>query len=82
MADIRLQICYYDFYFFIISEVIIFLFIDRLVCDDITEGLEDIPIPVTNLVDDPPIKPPGPLSYLLWLLNLVDKCTIINIYPS
>lgn len=81
MADIRLQICYYDFYFFIIS-VIIFLFIDRLVCDDITEGLEDIPIPVTNLVDDPPIKPPGLLSYLIWLLNLVDKCTIINIYPS
>ncbi|KAK4417956.1 Histone-lysine N-methyltransferase, H3 lysine-9 specific SUVH4 [Sesamum alatum] len=30
-----------------------------LVCEDITGGLEDIPIPVTNLVDDPPISPPG-----------------------
>ncbi|GFQ00795.1 histone-lysine n-methyltransferase h3 lysine-9 specific suvh4 [Phtheirospermum japonicum] len=30
-----------------------------LVCEDITGGLEDIPIPVTNLVDDPPISPLG-----------------------
>ncbi|KAL0351210.1 UNVERIFIED_CONTAM: Histone-lysine N-methyltransferase, H3 lysine-9 specific SUVH4 [Sesamum radiatum] len=30
-----------------------------LVCEDITGGLEDISIPVTNLVDDPPISPPG-----------------------
>ncbi|KAI3463150.1 hypothetical protein Pfo_019813 [Paulownia fortunei] len=30
-----------------------------LVCEDITGGLEDIPIPVTNLVDDPPISPVG-----------------------
>ncbi|PIN24226.1 histone H3 (Lys9) methyltransferase SUV39H1/Clr4, required for transcriptional silencing [Handroanthus impetiginosus] len=30
-----------------------------LVCEDITGGLEDIPIPVTNLVDDPPISPAG-----------------------
>ncbi|KAG8385028.1 hypothetical protein BUALT_Bualt04G0180300 [Buddleja alternifolia] len=30
-----------------------------LVCEDITEGLENIPIPVTNLVDDPPISPPS-----------------------
>ncbi|KAL6587073.1 hypothetical protein OROMI_000051 [Orobanche minor] len=28
-----------------------------LVCEDITGGLENIPIPVTNLVDDPPISP-------------------------
>ncbi|CAA0823511.1 Histone-lysine N-methyltransferase- H3 lysine-9 specific SUVH4 [Striga hermonthica] len=28
-----------------------------LVCQDITGGLEDIPIPVTNLVDDPPVSP-------------------------
>ncbi|KAL8036915.1 hypothetical protein ABFS82_11G007700 [Erythranthe guttata] len=30
-----------------------------MVCEDITRGLESIPIPVTNLVDDPPIMPPG-----------------------
>ncbi|XP_022888857.1 histone-lysine N-methyltransferase, H3 lysine-9 specific SUVH4-like isoform X4 [Olea europaea var. sylvestris] len=30
-----------------------------LVCEDITGGQEDIPIPVTNLVDDPPIPPKG-----------------------
>ncbi|KAL6521837.1 Histone-lysine N-methyltransferase, H3 lysine-9 specific suvh4 [Orobanche gracilis] len=30
-----------------------------LVCEDITGGLENIPIPVTNLVDDPPISPLG-----------------------
>lgn len=30
-----------------------------LVCEDITQGLENIRIPVTNLVDDPPIAPEG-----------------------
>ncbi|CAN0924786.1 Histone-lysine N-methyltransferase, H3 lysine-9 specific SUVH4, partial [Linum grandiflorum] len=30
-----------------------------LVCDDITGGLEDLPIPATNLVDDPPVPPTG-----------------------
>ncbi|XP_059640250.1 histone-lysine N-methyltransferase, H3 lysine-9 specific SUVH4-like [Cornus florida] len=30
-----------------------------LVCEDITGGQEDIPIPATNLVDDPPIAPTG-----------------------
>lgn len=30
-----------------------------LVCEDITGGLEDIPIPATNLVDDPPVAPTG-----------------------
>ncbi|KAH6781844.1 histone-lysine N-methyltransferase [Perilla frutescens var. hirtella] len=30
-----------------------------LVCEDITQGLENICIPVTNLVDDPPIPPEG-----------------------
>ncbi|CAN1137594.1 Histone-lysine N-methyltransferase, H3 lysine-9 specific SUVH4 [Linum perenne] len=34
-----------------------------LVCDDITGGLEDIPIPATNLVDDPPVPPTG-FTYL------------------
>ncbi|KAD7478737.1 hypothetical protein R6Q59_005503 [Mikania micrantha] len=30
-----------------------------LVCEDISGGLENIPIPATNLVDDPPIPPSG-----------------------
>ncbi|CAI0555738.1 unnamed protein product, partial [Linum tenue] len=35
----------------------------RLVCDDITGGLEDIPIPATNQVDNPPVPPTG-FTYL------------------
>lgn len=31
----------------------------RLVCEDITGGQEGIPIPATNLVDDPPVAPTG-----------------------
>ncbi|KAI4348385.1 hypothetical protein L6164_009114 [Bauhinia variegata] len=30
-----------------------------LVCEDITAGQEDIPIPATNLFDDPPVAPTG-----------------------
>ncbi|XP_057982560.1 histone-lysine N-methyltransferase, H3 lysine-9 specific SUVH4 isoform X2 [Malania oleifera] len=30
-----------------------------LVCEDITGGEEDIPIPATNLIDDPPVAPAG-----------------------
>ncbi|KAL9229387.1 hypothetical protein vseg_004858 [Gypsophila vaccaria] len=30
-----------------------------LVCDDISGGQESIPIPATNLVDDPPVPPTG-----------------------
>ncbi|KAK9064695.1 hypothetical protein SSX86_016077 [Deinandra increscens subsp. villosa] len=30
-----------------------------LVCQDISGGLENIPIPATNLVDDPPVPPTG-----------------------
>ncbi|KAI8541254.1 hypothetical protein RHMOL_Rhmol08G0047300 [Rhododendron molle] len=30
-----------------------------LVCKDISDGQEDIPIPATNLVDDPPVAPTG-----------------------
>ncbi|KAL9998352.1 putative [histone H3]-lysine(4) N-trimethyltransferase [Helianthus debilis subsp. tardiflorus] len=33
-----------------------------LVCEDISGGLENIPIPATNLVDDPPVPPTGKLS--------------------
>nr|XP_043606847.1 LOW QUALITY PROTEIN: histone-lysine N-methyltransferase, H3 lysine-9 specific SUVH4 [Erigeron canadensis] len=34
-----------------------------LVCEDICGGLEDIPIPATNMVDDPPVPPTG-LTYI------------------
>lgn len=34
----------------------------RLVCEDITGGQEDVPIPATNLVDDPPVPPTGKLN--------------------
>ncbi|XP_054803543.1 histone-lysine N-methyltransferase, H3 lysine-9 specific SUVH4-like isoform X1 [Prosopis cineraria] len=30
-----------------------------LVCEDITKGEEDVPIPATNLIDDPPVAPKG-----------------------
>uniref|UniRef100_A0A2C9W0Z9 SET domain-containing protein n=1 Tax=Manihot esculenta TaxID=3983 RepID=A0A2C9W0Z9_MANES len=30
-----------------------------LVCEDISAGQEDVPIPATNLVDDPPVPPTG-----------------------
>ncbi|XP_050234043.1 histone-lysine N-methyltransferase, H3 lysine-9 specific SUVH4 [Mercurialis annua] len=38
-----------------------------LVCEDISGGLEDVPIPATNLVDDPPVPPTG-LTYRKNLL--------------
>ncbi|CAO2172614.1 unnamed protein product [Urochloa humidicola] len=34
-----------------------------LVCDDISGGQENLPIPATNLVDDPPVPPTG-FTYL------------------
>ncbi|RVW45259.1 Histone-lysine N-methyltransferase, H3 lysine-9 specific SUVH4 [Vitis vinifera] len=37
-----------------------------LVCEDISGGQEDIPIPATNLVDDPPFAPTGKFNYLIW----------------
>ncbi|KAB1201345.1 Histone-lysine N-methyltransferase, H3 lysine-9 specific SUVH4 [Morella rubra] len=36
-----------------------------LVCEDITGGQEGLPIPATNLVDDPPVAPTGKLNYHL-----------------
>lgn len=35
-----------------------------LICDDITNGQEAVPIPATNLVDDPPVPPPPGFTYL------------------
>lgn len=37
-----------------------------LVCEDITGGQEDIPIPATNLVDDPPV-PPTDFTYCKYV---------------
>lgn len=45
----------------ILTEVCYFL---RLVCEDISNGQESKPIPVTNVIDDPPIAPEGESSYL------------------
>ncbi|EEF49335.1 histone-lysine n-methyltransferase, suvh, putative [Ricinus communis] len=38
-----------------------------LVCEDISRGQEVVPIPATNLVDDPPVPPTG---IQFWTLNL------------
>lgn len=45
------------------SDFILLFFWLRLVCEDITGGQENIPIPATNLVDDPPVAPTGKLNY-------------------
>ena len=40
----------------------------RLVCEDISGGQEDVPIPATNLVDNPPVAPTGKLNFqICWL---------------
>lgn len=40
-------------------------------CEDITGGLEDVPIPATNLVDDPPVAPSGKLHYQFSMLLMI-----------
>ncbi|XP_042498176.1 uncharacterized protein LOC122076744 isoform X2 [Macadamia integrifolia] len=44
-----------------------------LVSSDISGGLEDIPIPATNLVDDPPVAPEGKF-------NLIDSSPVYMYY--
>lgn len=39
------------------------VFTGRLVCADISGGQENLPIPATNLVDDPPVPPSGMFDY-------------------
>ncbi|OMO72415.1 hypothetical protein COLO4_27624 [Corchorus olitorius] len=41
--------------------------IQGLVCKDISGGQEDVPIPATNLVDDPPVAPTGKLNFQISL---------------
>lgn len=54
-----------------------FYFFDwwRLVCEDITGGQENFPIPATNLVDDPPVAPTGNMNFRnlvpYWHLRLL-----------
>ncbi|KAF7130165.1 hypothetical protein RHSIM_Rhsim10G0001200 [Rhododendron simsii] len=45
-----------------------------LVCEDISGGQENIPIPATNLVDDPPVAPSGKLLTLIFYAN----CTLLS----
>ncbi|PHT57132.1 Histone-lysine N-methyltransferase, H3 lysine-9 specific SUVH4 [Capsicum baccatum] len=42
-----------------------------LVCEDISGGLEDIPIPATNLVDNPPVAPTGKFQFLDIMLGII-----------
>ncbi|OVA17371.1 SET domain [Macleaya cordata] len=43
---------------------------NSLVSKDISGGQEDIPIPATNLVDDPPVAPIGKFDHLITFLIL------------
>ncbi|KAE8735122.1 Histone-lysine N-methyltransferase, H3 lysine-9 specific SUVH4 [Hibiscus syriacus] len=46
-----------------------------LVCEDISGGQEDVPIPATNLVDDPPVAPTGKLYFLaLQFFQVYESC--------
>jgi len=53
----------------------------RLVCEDITGGQEDIPIPATNLVDDPPVATIGKWNNKVGLVSLIcfDQCVRIGL---
>ena len=41
-----------------------------MVCDDISGGQENIPIPATNLVDDPPVPPSGMFKFINCLFHI------------
>ncbi|KAL3636717.1 hypothetical protein CASFOL_019016 [Castilleja foliolosa] len=53
-----------------------------LVCADITGGLENIPIPVTNLVDDPPISPLGSGFVYIKHMKYSENVTVPTIAPT
>lgn len=40
-------------------------------CEDISGGQEDVPIPATNLVDDPPVAPTGKLLTLDIIISVI-----------
>ncbi|KAL3640020.1 hypothetical protein CASFOL_014988 [Castilleja foliolosa] len=53
-----------------------------LVCEDITGGLENIPIPVTNLVDDPPISPLGSGFVYIKDMKYSNNISVPTIAPT
>lgn len=63
---------------FFISKYILLFYWQRLVCEDITGGLEDVPIPATNLVDDPPVAPLGKLHCKFSMLLFISYSFIKN----
>lgn len=46
----------YDNSFILMDILVIF---KRLVCEDLSNGLEKVPVVVTNVIDDPAIGPEG-----------------------
>ncbi|KAE8695698.1 Detected protein of unknown function [Hibiscus syriacus] len=49
-----------------------------LVCEDISGGQENVPIPATNLVDDPPVAPTGKLNSLICSQTILHvNCSLI-----
>ncbi|KAG5526949.1 hypothetical protein RHGRI_028028 [Rhododendron griersonianum] len=63
-----------------------------LVCEDISGGQENIPIPATNLVDDPPVAPSGKFvilftanissTFLLSIENCFTYCKSLQVAGS
>jgi hypothetical protein len=47
------------------------LLLSRLVCDDISGGQENLPIPATNLVDDPPVPPTGMFHICVLAIHIL-----------
>lgn len=48
-------------------------------CEDIAGGLEDVPIPATNLVDDPPVAPSGMLLHNEFHVLLIIAYSFLKI---
>lgn len=62
------------------NDILLFYWL-RLVCEDISGGQEDVPIPATNLVDDPPVAPTGKLL-TLGIIVIVNKFWKKKFYES
>lgn len=54
------------------------MFTLRLVCKDICNGLENIQVPVTNIIDIPPVAPEGKLHPSQNLKDYFYFFTFIN----
>lgn len=53
------------------NVLIFILLLQRLVCEDISGGQEEVPIPATNLVDDPPVPPTGKMKLPTFYTRLM-----------